>query len=66
MMMGMVKELTAPKVKAIPRTLKYAAQPAINRADAPIIRVNKFIIHFLSQSPMQENKNLFPSLKVIH
>ena len=48
MMMGMVKELTAPKVKAIPRTLKYAAQPAINRADAPIIRVNKFIIHFLS------------------
>jgi hypothetical protein len=40
---GMVNELTAPKVKAIPRTLKYAAQPAINNADAPIIRVNKFI-----------------------
>ena len=40
---GIVKELTAPKVRAIPRTLKYAAQPAINNAEVPIIRVNKFI-----------------------
>tara|TARA_B100001093_G_C25912480_1_gene629148 strand:+ start:96 stop:281 length:186 start_codon:yes stop_codon:yes gene_type:complete len=44
---GIVKELTAPKVNAIPRTLKYAAHPAINNAEAPIIRVNKFIFeHF--------------------
>jgi hypothetical protein len=43
MIIGIVKELTAPKVRAIPRTLKYAAQPAINNAEAPIIRVNKFI-----------------------
>ncbi|OUU35969.1 MAG: hypothetical protein CBC16_10435 [Verrucomicrobia bacterium TMED56] len=41
----MVKVLTAPNVKAIPLTLKYAAQPAINKADAPIIRVNKFITY---------------------
>jgi hypothetical protein len=46
MIIGIVKELTAPKVRAIPRTLKYAAQPAINNAEAPIIRVNKFILIF--------------------
>ena len=65
-MIGIVKVLTAPKVRAIPRTLKYAAQPAINNAEAPIIRVNKFIQYFLSYSSLQENKNLFPYPKVIH
>ena len=42
-MMGIVKELTAPKVRAIPRTLKYAAHPAMKRAAPPINSVNTFI-----------------------
>ena len=49
-MIGIVKELTAPKVKAIPRTLKYAAHPAMKRADPPIKSVNTFITSYLSKN----------------
>ena len=55
-MIGIVKVLTAPKVKAIPLTLKYAAQPAIKSADAPIIRVNKFMILFFHNSLFRKTR----------
>ena len=45
-MMGIVNELTAPKVSAIPRTLKYAAQPAMKSAEAPMTKLNGFIVFF--------------------
>ena len=48
-MIGMVNALTAPKVRAIPRTLKYAAHPAIKKAEAPMT-MEKGLIKSFSQN----------------
>ena len=59
----MVKELTAPKVSAIPLTLKYAAHPAMNRAAPPINNVNTFIHGHLCRKKEAGKQELVPKPK---